>query len=42
MLNIKNREAHQMAEELSRLTGESMTTAVIIALRERLARVRQE
>ena len=42
MLNIKNREAHQMAEELSRLTGESMTTAVTIALRERLARVRQE
>ena len=42
MLNIKNREAHQMAEELSRLTGESMTTAVTIALRERLDRVRQE
>jgi antitoxin VapB len=40
--NIKNREAHQMAEELSKLTGESMTTAVTIALRERLARVRQE
>jgi hypothetical protein len=41
MLNIKNREAHLMAEELSRLTGESMTTAVTIALRERLARVRK-
>src|SRR5262249_21897050 len=41
-LNIKNREAHQMAEELSKLTGESMTTAVTIALCERLARVRQE
>jgi antitoxin VapB len=41
-LNIKNREAHLMAEELSKLTGESMTTAVTIALRERLARVRQE
>jgi antitoxin VapB len=41
-LNIKNREAHQMAEELSKLTGESMTTAVTIALRERLARIRQE
>jgi hypothetical protein len=37
-LNIKNREAHLMAEELSKLTGESMTTAVTIALRERLAR----
>jgi len=41
-LNIKNREAHLMAEELSKLTGESMTTAVTIALRERLARVRQQ
>ena len=41
-LNIKNREAHQLAEELSKLTGESMTTAVTIALRERLARVRQQ
>jgi hypothetical protein len=34
-LNIKNREAHQIAHELSKLTGESMTTAVTIALRER-------
>jgi antitoxin VapB len=41
-LNIKNREAHLMAEELSKLTGESMTTAVTIALRERLNRVRQQ
>jgi antitoxin VapB len=40
-LNIKNWEAHQIAKELSRLTGESMTTAVTIALRERLERVRQ-
>jgi antitoxin VapB len=41
-LNIKNREAHQIAHELSKLTGESMTTAVTIALWERLERVRQE
>jgi antitoxin VapB len=41
-LNIKNREAHLLTQELSELTGESMTTAVTIALRERLARVRQE
>src|SRR5262249_27741169 len=40
--NIKNREAHLMAQELSKLTGESMTTAVTIALRERLDRVRQQ
>ena len=41
-LNIKNPEAHLMAQELSKLTGESMTTAVTIALRERLDRVRQQ
>jgi antitoxin VapB len=41
-LNIKNREAHLMAAELSKLTGESMTTAVTIALHERLERVRQQ
>jgi len=31
-----------MAEELSKLTGESIKTGVTIALPERLARVRQE
>jgi antitoxin VapB len=41
-LNIKSREAHRLAEELAKLTGESMTTAVTIAVRERLDRVRQE
>jgi antitoxin VapB len=41
-LNIKNREAHLMAEELSKLTGESMTIEVTVALRERLDRVRQK
>jgi len=41
-LNIKNREARLLAEELSKLTGESITTAVTIALRERLDRVRQQ
>ena len=41
-LNIKNREAHRLAEELAKLTGESMATAVTIAVRERLDRVRQE
>jgi len=41
-LNIKNREAHRLAEELAELTGESMATAVTIAVRERLDRVRQE
>ena len=41
-LNIKNAEAHELSRELARLTGESITTAVTTALRERLARVRDE
>lgn len=40
-LNIKNPEAHRLAEELASETGESMTEAVTQALRERLNRVRQ-
>jgi antitoxin VapB len=38
-LNIKNEEAHRLAAELARLTGESMTTAVTVSLRERLERL---
>jgi antitoxin VapB len=41
-LNIKNEEAHRLAQELAALTGESMATAVIEAVRERLERVRRE
>lgn len=37
-LNIKNPEAHALASELARLTGESMTRAVTEAIRERLER----
>ncbi|MDB5578211.1 MAG: Rv0623 family protein transcription factor [Bradyrhizobium sp.] len=40
-LNIKNGEAHRLAEELARIAGESMTAAVTLALRERLARERR-
>jgi antitoxin VapB len=40
-LNIKNDEAHQLATELARLTGESLTSAVTLALRERLIRERR-
>lgn len=40
-LNIKNEEAHRLAQELARLTGESMTAAVMEAVRERLDRVRR-
>ena len=38
-MNIKNDEAHTLAYELSELTGESLTTAVTEAIRERLERV---
>src|SRR5206468_11044341 len=41
-LNIKNPEAHRLAQELATLTGESMATAVTESVRERLARVRQQ
>ncbi|HWY02803.1 MAG TPA: type II toxin-antitoxin system VapB family antitoxin [Candidatus Acidoferrum sp.] len=39
-LNIKNEEAHRLARELARATGESMTAAVREAIRERLERIR--
>jgi antitoxin VapB len=37
-LNIKHPEADRLARELAKRTGESITDAVITALRERLAR----
>ena len=37
-LNIKNNETCRLADELARLTGETMTGAITVALRERLAR----
>jgi antitoxin VapB len=41
-LNIKNEEATSLIYELAGLTGESLTTAVTIAVRERLERVQQQ
>ena len=41
-LSIKTEEADRLARELSRLTGETMTQAVTVALRERLERARAE
>lgn len=38
-MNIKSEEAHRLARELAALTGESLTTAVTSALRERLERI---
>jgi antitoxin VapB len=40
-LTIKNDEAHRLAAELARLTGESLICVVITALRERLERERR-
>ena len=39
-LNIKNEETCNLARELADLTGETMTGAITIALRERLDRER--
>lgn len=41
-MNIKNEEAHKLAQELAELTGESLTAAVTTSIRERLERVRRE
>lgn len=39
-LSIKHPEADKLARELSRLTGESLTDAVVGALRERVKRMK--
>lgn len=39
-LNIKNDGADRLARELAAETGESITTAVAVAVRERLERLR--
>jgi antitoxin VapB len=38
-MNIKNPQAHRLAQELAALTGETLTEAVTAALRERLDRL---
>lgn len=40
-LSIKNEEADRFARELCRITGETITVAVTVALRERLERVKK-
>ena len=40
-LNIKNEETCQLAGELAHLTGETMTGAITVALKERLERERR-
>jgi antitoxin VapB len=41
-MNIKNEETCRLTKQLSKLTGESLTTAVTEAVRQRLDRVRSE
>ena len=41
-MNIKNEETYKLTKQLAKLTGESLTTAVTEAVRERLVRVRSE
>ena len=41
-LNIKDPEAHRLAQQIARATGETMTRVVTEALRERLARLEQQ
>lgn len=41
-LNIKNPETYKLARALARETGESLTSAVTTALRERLEAVRRD
>ena len=38
-LNIKDPEAHRLAQEIARATGETMTRVVTEALRDRLAKI---
>jgi antitoxin VapB len=41
-LNIRNKEAEALADELARRTGETKTEAVIKSLRDRLSRIRRQ
>ena len=41
-LNIKNEETCRLASELAGLTGETMTGAITVALKERLEREQRE
>ena len=41
-LNIKNPEAYRLVKALADATGESMTEAVTVAVRERLERIERD
>ena len=40
-LNIKDPEAHKLAQQLADETGDTMTQAVTVAIKEKLSRVRR-
>jgi antitoxin VapB len=39
-ISLKDLEADRLAREVAERTGETLTTAIVVALRERLARLR--
>ncbi len=41
-LSVKNEEADRLARQLAETTGESITEAVLVALRERLEREKKQ
>jgi len=41
-MNIKNPEAHKLATQIAKLTGETLTEAVTQALRERAERLKEK
>ena len=41
-LNIKNEETYRLAVQLAELTGEPVTKAVTVAIRERIERVQRQ
>jgi antitoxin VapB len=41
-LNIKNPKTHKLAQEVSALTGESMSQAITVALEERKAKLQKK
>jgi len=41
-LSIKNDDADRLARELAATTGETLTNAVVVALRERIERLERE
>jgi antitoxin VapB len=41
-MNIKSDEAHALAKKIASHTGESLTSAVVVALKERLERIERE